>query len=282
MKTPIIYSEKCLSYGNWHIEGPQRIKKAQEVLEAKGYKFLEPPPASEEDLFGVHDADYIFNLKKGLAEDPDTPAYDNIFEYASISAGAACLAAQVHGFSITRPPGHHAGRNGAALGAFTRGFCYLNNIAVAVKASGKPTVILDVDGHHGNGTEEIFLGDPKVQYVSLHRYPHFPGTGLDSKGNCINFPLQADCGEQIYMETLEKALKKVDWGKVDVVAVSAGFDTHMADLASLGLTEGSYFKIGKRIGELKKPTFFVLEGGYRGETNGLDIDQMIRGFEENH
>ena len=146
----------------------------------------------------------------------------------------------------------------------------------------KPTLILDIDGHHGNGTQEIFLGDRKVQYVSLHRHPHFPGTGLESQGNCINFPLKADCGETVFLDTLEKALRKVDWGKVESVAVSAGFDTHIDELASLGLTEESYSKIGERIGELKKPTFFVLEGGYRGEQNGLDIDQLLCGFEKNH
>ena len=281
MKTPIVYSEKCLGYGStWHIEGPQRIKKAQEVLSAKGYQFLEPQPASEADLFGVHDVDYIWNVKKGLADDPDTPAYDNIFEFASLSAGAALLAAKVKGFSLMRPPGHHAGKNGAALGASTRGFCYINNIAVAVKALDKPTLILDVDGHHGNGTQEIFLGDPKVWYVSVHRHPHYPGTGMFTEGNCVNFSLPADCGEQVYLETLDKALGKVDLGRFEVVAVSAGFDTHMGDLASLGLTEGSYRQIGRRIGALGKPTFFVLEGGYRGEKNGLDIDQLLRGFEE--
>jgi acetoin utilization deacetylase AcuC-like enzyme len=280
MKTPIVYSEKCLGYGNWHIEGPQRIKKAQEVLAANGYPFLEPQPAYEEDLFGVHDVDYIWNVKKGLADDPDTPAYDNGFEFARLSAGAACLAAKVKGFSLMRPPGHHAGRNGAALGASTRGFCYINNIAVAVKALDKPTLILDVDGHHGNGTQEIFFGDPKVWYVSLHRHPHYPGTGMSSEKNCINFSLPADCGEQVYLETLDHALSKVDLGRFEVVAVSVGLDTHMGDLASLGLTEGSYRQIGQRIGALGKPAFFVLEGGYRGEQNGLDIDQLLCGFEE--
>jgi acetoin utilization deacetylase AcuC-like enzyme len=179
-----------------------------------------------------------------------------------------------------RPPGHHAGRNGAALGASTRGFCYINNIAVAVKALDKPTLILDVDGHHGNGTQEIFLGDPKVWYVSVHRHPHYPGTGMSTEGNCVNFSLPADCGEHVYLESLDKALGKVDLGRFEVVAVSAGFDTHMGDLASLGLTEGSYRQIGRRIGALEKPAFFVLEGGYRGEKNGLDIDQLLKGFEE--
>ena len=280
MKTKIIFSEKCLGYGAWHIEGPQRVKMAHEILKEKGYDFLEPTSASEEDLLKVHEAEYIWNLKKGLVEDSDTPAYDNIYEYALLSAGGAILAAKINGFSLMRPPGHHAGRSGAALGVYTRGFCYLNNVAIAVKALNKPTLMLDVDGHHGNGTQEIFQGDEKVVYVSLHRYPHYPGTGTYSEGNCLNFPLPADCGEQRYLKALDQALGMVDVGRFEVVAVSAGFDTHLGDLASLGLTENSYRKIGVRIAALKRPAFFVLEGGYVGEQNGNDIDQLLRGYEE--
>ena len=280
MKTKIVFSEKSLNYGTWHMEGPQRVKMAHKFLKEKKYEFLEPTPASEEDLLRVHDADYIWNLKKGLVEDSDTPAYDNIYEYARLSAGGAILAAKINGFSIMRPPGHHAGRSGAALGVYTRGFCYLNNVAIAVKVTGKPALILDIDGHHGNGTQEIFQGDKKVVYVSLHRYPHYPGTGAYSEGNCLNFPLPADCGETRYLETLDRALGMVDTGKFEVVAVSAGFDTHLGDLASLGLTENSYREIGKRIAALEKPVFFVLEGGYVGEQNGRDIDQLLRGYEE--
>ena len=280
MKTKIVFSEKCLNYGSWHIEGPQRVKMAHEVLKEKNYEFLEPTSASEEDLLRVHEADYIWNLKKGLVEDPDTPAYENIYEYARLSAGGAILAAEINGFSLMRPPGHHAGRSGAALGVYTRGFCYVNNVAIAVKALGGPALILDVDGHHGNGTQEIFQGDEKVVYVSLHRYPYYPGTGVYSERNCLNFPLSADCGEQMYLETLDEALGMVDIGKFRVVAVSVGFDAHIGDLASLGLTENSYREIGKRIAALEKPVFFVLEGGYVGEQNGKDIDQLLRGYEE--
>jgi acetoin utilization deacetylase AcuC-like enzyme len=279
MNTKIVFSEKCLSYGTWHIEGPQRVKTAQELLKAKGYEFVEPTPAPEEDLLRAHDAEYIWNLKKSLVEDPDTPAYDNIYEYARLSAGSALLAAETNGFSITRPPGHHAGRNGAALGVYTRGFCYLNNVAIAVKKLGRPALILDIDGHHGNGTQEIFQGDEKVVYVSLHRFPHYPGTGARSDGNCLNFPLPADCGATAYLKTLDQALGMVDAGRFEVVAVSAGFDTHIGDLASLGLTESSYKEIGKRIAALRKKTFFVLEGGYMGEKNGKDIDQLLKGYE---
>lgn len=279
MKTKIIFSEKCLGYGTWHVEGPQRVKMAHKILKEKGYDFLEPTSASEEDLLKVHEAEYIWNLKKGLVEDIDTPAYDNIYEYARLSAGGAILAAKINGFSLMRPPGHHAGRSGAALGVYTRGFCYVNNVAIAVKALGKPALILDVDGHHGNGTQEIFQGDEKVVYVSLHRFPHYPGTGVYSEGNCLNFPLPADCGEQKYLEALDQALGLVDVGKYEVVAVSAGFDTHLGDLASLGLTENSYGNIAARIAALKKPTFFILEGGYAGEKNGNDIDHFLRGYE---
>lgn len=279
MKTKIVFSEKCLGYGQYHIEGPARVKKAAEVLRELGYDFVEPEPASEDDLLKAHDVEYVWNLKKSMVEDPDTPAYDNIYEFARLAAGGAILAADVGGFSIMRPPGHHCGQNGAALGAYTRGFCYLNNIAVAVKHLGKPTLILDIDGHHGNGTQEIFQGDSKVTYLSLHRHPHYPGTGNDSRGNVLNFPLWADCGDEAYLETLDAALNQVSKGKFEAVAVSAGFDTHAGDLASLGLTEKGYREIGKRIAELRKLVFFVLEGGYQGESIGKDIDQLLKGFE---
>ncbi len=280
MKTKIVFSEKCLNYGDWHIEGPTRVKMAYDILKERNYEFIEPMPASETDVLRVHDADYIWKLKKGLVEDPDTPAYADIYDYARLSAGGALLAAETNGFSLMRPPGHHTGYSGAALGVTTRGFCYVNNLAIAVKAIGKATLILDVDGHHGNGTQEIFLSDEKVVYISLHRYPHYPGTGVYSEGNCLNFPLPADCGQQRYLETLDKALGIVDVGNVEIVAVSAGFDTHRGDLASLGLTENSFREIGRRVGMLNKPTFFVLEGGYMGEQNGMDIDQLLRGYEE--
>jgi acetoin utilization deacetylase AcuC-like enzyme len=250
-------------------------------LRAKGYEFVEPAPASDYEILSVHDADYLFNVKKGLAEDSDTPAYKDIFEFAQLSVGGALLASNINGFSLMRPPGHHVGRFGAALGAYTRGFCYLNNIAIAVKESKKRTLILDIDGHHGNGTQEIFQGDDKVVYLSLHQSSNYPGTGNFTEGNCINFSLPGDLGGKRYLETLDKALDKVDLAKFEAVAVSAGFDTHQGDLATLGLVEQDYFDIGKRVAKLKKSAFFVLEGGYVGEKVGLDIDSFLRGYEEN-
>ena len=279
MKTQIVFSEKCLGYGSWHVEGPNRVRIAHEILKEKGYRFLTPEPAAEEDLVTVHDHEYLWMVKKGLVEDADTPAYDNIYEFARLSAGGAILAAKVKGFSIMRPPGHHAGANGAALGAPTRGFCYMNNIAIAVKHLAKPTLILDIDGHHGNGTQEIFSGDDKVTYLSLHRHPNYPGTGIASEGNCLNFPLPPDCGDGMYLKTLGSALKTLYMEKYELVGVSAGFDTFAGDLASLGLSDKTYGEIGRRIGSLHKPTFFVLEGGYQGEHVGNAIDQLLRAYE---
>jgi len=279
MRTKIVFSEKCLGYGTWHIEGPQRVKLAHEFLREKGYEFLKPEPAEEDELLRVHDGDYLWNLRKGLVEDPDTPAYDNIYEFARLSAGGAVLSSRIGGFSLMRPPGHHAGVFGAALGIYSRGFCYLNNVAIAVKTLGKKTLILDIDGHHGNGTQEVFQGDPKVVYVSLHRHPHYPGTGFSSEGNCLNFPLPGDVGEKRYLETLDKALGMIAAEQFEVVAVSAGFDTYAGDLASLGLKENSYREIGRRIALLGKLTFFVLEGGYMGEKVGKAIDQLLQGYE---
>jgi len=279
----IIFSEKCLEY-SWpgHIEGPERVEKAFEFLKRK-YEFLEPKPASVGDLLKVHSKEYvdlIKNARAGSYLDGDTPAPENIYEYACLSAGGAMLAAREKGFSLMRPPGHHAGRNGRALGAFTLGFCYFNNIAIAVRSLDLPTLILDIDGHHGNGTQEIFLGDPKVMYISLHRVPHYPGTGLQSEGNCLNFPLTYPTGDSLYLKTLDKALSQVDMKGIEVVGISAGFDAHQGDLASLGLSSECYREIGRKVGTLGKTAFGVLEGGYIGENISRDMHELIRGLEE--
>ena len=279
----LIFSEKCLQY-KWpgHIEGPERIEKALQFLKTR-YNFLEPKTILEQDLWTVHSKNYvnlIKNVKAGTFLDGDTPAPENIYDYALLSAGAALVAAQQNGFSLMRPPGHHAGINGKAMGVSTLGFCYFNNIAIAIKKIDKPTLILDIDGHHGNGTQEIFQGNPKVTFISLHRYPTYPGTGFRSLDNCLNFPLSHSTGNSLYLETLEFALSQVEKESFKMVGISAGFDAHSGDLASLGLTPKCYREIGKRIGALNKPVFGVLEGGYIGENIGIDIHELINGIEE--
>jgi len=282
MKTKIIYSEKCLEYGNISSpENSQRLLFAAQALQARDYEFVKPAAANENNILSVHDREYVEAVKTGNTNDLDTPAHDNIYEYAKLTAGATIMAAKTNGFSLMRPPGHHCGISGKALGAFTRGFCYFNNIAIAVRALEGKTVILDIDGHHGNGTQEIFLDDKKVIYLSLHRNNVFPQTGSVTRDNCHNFPLGADCGGKIYLKTFKKALKSIapHLKTAQTIAVSAGFDTHAGDIVSLGLQTEDYFAIGKEIGKLNKPTFFVLEGGYDAKTLGIDIDALLQGFE---
>jgi acetoin utilization deacetylase AcuC-like enzyme len=278
--TRIVFSRKCLEYGaQYHPENSARVEEAYGILRDHGYGFTEPEPAVEDAVSRVHSKKYLEGLIDGEIEDPDTPAYEGIYEYARIAAGGAITAAENNGFSLMRPPGHHVGRNGSALGALTRGFCYLNNIAIAVRHIGKSTLILDIDGHHGNGTQEIFLNDESVVYDSLHRHNIYPGTGDRSTGNCFNYPLNGNCGQEVYLRTLDEALREASKYDFEHVAVSAGFDSHSGDLASLGLTEESYYEIGRRIASLERPAFFVLEGGYSGKQLGRDIVSLLRGFE---
>lgn len=275
----IIYSEECLKYSDLHIESPERVRKAYEILKEKGYEFIEPKPASVEEILRVHSKEYVEKIKTGNFYDPDTPAYENIYEYAKLAVGGAILAAKEKGFSLMRPPGHHAGRNGRALRASTLGFCYFNNIAIAVKSLNLLTLILDIDGHHGNGTQEIFYGDEKVKYISLHRRNHYPGTGLRSEANCLNFPFRRPPGDDLYLKSLDNALEQVDMKDIEVVGISAGFDAHRGDLASLGLSSECFREIGKRVRALGKPAFGILEGGYKGENIGKDLHELIQGLE---
>jgi acetoin utilization deacetylase AcuC-like enzyme len=276
----IVFSKKCLNYSySRHIESPETVGQAAEILKELAYRFLEPEPASKKDLVSVHTPEWVERVERGGFFDVDTPGSDDIYHYASLSAGGALLAAKVRGFSLLRPPGHHAGMVGKVLGASTLGFCYLNNLAVAVRHLNQRTLIVDIDGHHGNGTQEIFLGNPKVTYISLHRSPHHPGTGLTSEKNCFNFPLPPEAGDTVYLKTLDQALDRVDMKDVEVIGISAGFDGHQGDLASLGLTSNCFKEIGRRIGTLSKDVFGVLEGGYSGENIALDLHQLIQWIE---
>ena len=181
------------------------------------------------------------------------------------------------------PPGHHTGKNGRALYATSLGFCYFNNVAIATKTAlnfVKKVTILDIDCHHGNGTQEIFFGDKNVQYVSLHLDGIYPGTGQMTEKNCINFPLPFGIDEESYFENFNFALKEIKKFNPDLIAVSAGFDTHKNDpvtMGGLGLDEKSYRKIGELITSLKKPIFAVLEGGY-GKEFPESIHEFLIGF----
>ncbi len=261
----IIYSHKCCEYRQeGHPESPPRIKRTCNLLKEE-FDFIEAKPCSDDDLLLVHSKELVNSVRQEKFSEPETPALPGIFDYAKLAAGAAMQAAQlaVNGnssFSLMRPPGHHAGRN------FLGGFCYFNNIAVAVEHALKNLdriAILDIDGHHGNGTQDIFFGREDILFVSLHQKNAYPMSGLITEKNCINFPLPQGTGTKDYIKILASALEKIEDFKPDVLAVSAGFDTFVGDpLLQLGLDLGAYFLIGDAIKQLEKPCFAVLEGGY--------------------
>ncbi len=271
----IIFSERCLEYhAVGHPEGPARVRMLHHYLARLGYPFVEAAPATDEDLLSVHTPEHVRRVSRRDFQDPDSPAYPDIDSYARLAVGGAILAEQRHGFSILRPPGHHAGP------AFLGGFCYHNNIAVAVRRSGKRTLIVDIDAHHGNGTEAVFYGDPHVTYVSLHRSHGYPGTGQRSRGNCLNYPLPVRCGKELYLATLERALAEAGH-EFAGLAVSVGFDTYQDDpLASLGLEVEAFYDIGYALGDRKLPAFCVLEGGYVPEIMGPAAEALLTGLEE--
>ena len=269
----IVYSEKCLEYVlPYHPESPERVYRAYRLLKSKGLKFIEPEASSEDDLKMVHSEDFIMRIRSGDFFDPDSPSLPDIYEYARLSVGGAIKSMEValrgeNAFSLMRPPGHHVGVNGSALGAPSMGFCYFNNIAVSCMKALRDVdkiAIIDIDCHHGNGTQEIFLGNPHVLFVSLHKYGAFyPGTGGFSEGNCLNYPFRNPVGDREYLQVLRKALKKVEEFNPDLIAVSAGFDAHRDDpVGALMLSEEAYKEIGRMIADLKRSVFAVLEGGY--------------------
>lgn len=270
----LIFTEETLKYRSaGHPESPERIKLTYQYLKDY-YETIAPHHATKEDLLTAHEPEFVENVKEGNFSNPDCPHYPNLWHFATLSVGGAITAQERNGFSLMRPPGHHAGAN------FLGGFCYFNNLAVATKKSNLKTLIVDIDGHHGNGTQDIFLGDDQVHYLSLHRSYGFPGTGHRSRKNVINCPLEVNCGNEKYLSTLESALKKVTGEKFEQLAISAGFDTHSRDpLASLGLTRTVYKKIGKMLNNLNLPTFAVLEGGYIGKDMGPNIRSFLQGIE---
>lgn len=265
----VVYSPKCLEYSEvGHPESPMRVGASYQFLKDKNFEFVEPQLAQERDLLTVHTKRLIEEVKNEQILDLDTPNIKGIFNYALLSVGGAIKAMELaltgeKSFSLMRPPGHHAGKDSCG------GFCYFNNIAIAAAKAlqkVKKVAILDIDCHHGNGTENIFLGKSKVLYVSLHESPLYPGTGLKSYLNAINFPLPPATTEKEYLEFLNKGLEKIADFKPNILAISAGFDTYKKDpITMFNLEIKSYQKIGKKIAALNLPTFAVLEGGYSSD-----------------
>ncbi|QRV94130.1 histone deacetylase family protein [Ceratobasidium sp. AG-Ba] len=197
-------------------------------------------------------------------------------------------------FALTRPPGHHAGS------AVCGGYCFFNNAAITARylqsemsREGKneecKVAILDIDYHHGNGTQEIFYEDPSVFYVSLHAqgdYPYLTGTAEEigrgpGAGLNLNIPLpQHTTGNKEYLGAMKQAVTKIEEFAPQWLIVSLGVDTYKDDpICNFQLTSECYVDIGREIGRLGLPTLFAMEGGYCLDALGTNVAGVLSGFE---
>ncbi len=223
--------------------------------------------------------------------DTATPLVAGSFDATRASVDIALTAADlvIHGadaaYGLCRPPGHHAGRD------YFGGFCLLNPAAVTAHrmTSGGRVAVLDIDYHHGNGTQDIFWARDDVLYVSLHAdpsydYPWFTGNDDEvgagaGRGATRNFPLPATTDPALYLTTLERACEVIAaWGPASLV-VSLGLDTFHADpIAGLGLQTATYPEVGAAIAQLGLPTVLLQEGGYAIDALGANVAAVLRGF----
>jgi acetoin utilization deacetylase AcuC-like enzyme len=191
-------------------------------------------------------------------------------------------------YGLCRPPGHHAARS------MYGGFCYFNNAAIAAQAiagrTGERVAILDVDYHHGNGTEQIFWRRGDVLYVSLHadpdrQYPYFLGYEDEvgegeGRGANLNIPLPAGLDDAGYLAVLDRGLERIASEPGSIVVVSLGFDTYTLDpIGDFAITTAAYHEVGRRVAALGRKLVILQEGGYHVPTLGDNARAWLRGAE---
>jgi acetoin utilization deacetylase AcuC-like enzyme len=271
-----------------HPERADRIRAIESALAGQdwlGWEVCQAPAATAEQLLRVHSPDHLDRVRDacehGRALDPDTPVVAASWEAALHAAGGACTLVDAllggeaeTAFAGLRPPGHHAEP------ARAMGFCLLSNAAIAAShalaAHGAERVaILDWDVHHGNGTQATFYSSAEVLFVSLHRWPFYPGSGAAGErgsgageGATLNLPLPGGSGEREWLHALdEAALPALRDHRPDLILISAGYDAHRDDLLGGCLLDSqSFARMATRVrdlaAELGVPVGAVLEGGY--------------------
>lgn len=311
-------------------EQPERIARLTEGATAAGCDFVAPDDAGLGPIAAIHSPEYVTFLRNiytrwqriegagaevipnvhpanrsgsyprsavGQAgyhqADTACPIGANTWEAAYWSAqtavtGADLLAGGARGaYALCRPPGHHA------FGDLAGGFCFLNNAGIAaerLRGRGLRVAILDVDVHHGNGTQGIFYDRDDVLTVSIHAdparfYPFFwghaeeRGTGR-GRGYNLNLPLARGTGDDAYLKVLDRALERVVNFGADAVVIALGLDAYEGDpFQGFAITTPGFARIGAAIAGLGIPALFVQEGGYLCAELGQNLTAVLTGFE---
>ncbi len=224
--------------------------------------------------------------------DASAPIVGDTFESARWSAAAAVAAADLvlsgasAAYALCRPPGHHARQDAAA------GFCYFNNAAIAavrLRSKFDRIAILDVDLHHGNGTQDIFYRRDDVLTVSIHVdptrfYPFFWGSedqrgAGEGEGFNVNFPLARGSGDAAFVAALDRALARIDAFGPGAVVISLGLDAYEGDpFGGLSVTSQGFGRIGAAIAAMHRPAVIVQEGGYHYDALGDNLAAFLTGF----
>jgi acetoin utilization deacetylase AcuC-like enzyme len=226
--------------------------------------------------------------------DSSTPFVEGTYVAARAAVDVALttvdliLAGETAAYGLCRPPGHHAAR------ALYAGYCFFNNAAIAAHAIGRMTGervgILDVDFHHGNGTQQIFWRRGDVRYASLHgdpdrQYPYYLGRADEvgegeGRGENLNLPLAAGTDDETYLVALDRALDTLLAAPGSVIVVSLGFDTFTLDpLGDFELTAEGYHEAGRRVAASGRRLVILQEGGYHRPTLGQNARAWLRGAE---
>ena len=309
-------------------ECPQRqIAIRRRLEQSPPFEFIAPAPVSTAELSAAHTSAYLGFLEQasascgggadlvattfsrgradaGALRLPDcarhqighysfdtTPITAGTFDAAVASAACALSGARqlltdsTACYALCRPPGHHAGAD------YLGGYCYVNNAALAARelAAAGPVALIDIDYHHGNGSQDLFYDSGEVLFVSLHadpagEYPLYWGYGEergrgDGTGCTANFPLPAGTDDGMYLAALERALAIVRAFEPKYLVVSAGVDTGASDpLGSFALSASAFTRIGDRLAALGVPTLLVQEGGYDLETIGACVANLLTPF----
>jgi acetoin utilization deacetylase AcuC-like enzyme len=246
-KIPVVYSEDFLTdYRTVDCENPERAWIIQSAIKDMA-EFREPDLCSEANLLLCHSESLVRSVERE----------GDVFEVARRAAGGAIMASEIAfeqpSFALIRPPGHHAGRN------FNGGFCFFNNMAIALysllaRSAIQNALIIDIDLHYGNGTEDIVQEDTRITFRNIHAFHR-----------------------EEFLADLVSAIK--DAPSFDIVGCSAGFDTYVHDWGGLLFTD-DYREIGKLITSSNPHTFTILEGGYYISDLGKNVVSYFKGVQE--